>query len=157
MPGAVRTVAFFVLWLVIHGAGAAGLLVGALTAIVAAWLSLRLLPPVAGHLSVAELFRIILRFPRQSLVAGLDVALRALNPRLPLAPGIVPCPTTLPDGPGRDAFHAYMSLQPGTLPVAMRSESELLVHALDTGQPVAAAFAVEEAAVRRLTEPRGDD
>ncbi|MBS9476906.1 Na+/H+ antiporter subunit E [Ancylobacter radicis] len=148
--GAPRAFAFFALWLILHGGGRAGLAVGALTAIAASWLSLVLLRPGGRPVAIGALVRLALRFPGQSLLAGLDVARRALAPSLPLRPGLVPCPTRLAAGTGRDAFHAYLSLQPGTLPVVMRDEATLLVHALDLDQPVAAAVAAGEADFSRI-------
>ncbi|MGA9819917.1 MAG: hypothetical protein WBQ54_23770, partial [Pseudolabrys sp.] len=42
-------------------------------------------------------------FLYQSIVAGVDVALRALNPRLPLQPGFVIYPMRLPPSAADDA------------------------------------------------------
>ncbi len=148
--GAFRALAFFALWLVLHGGGLTGLAVGALTATAAAWLSLALLRPGPRPVAIGALTRLVLRFPVESVRAGLDVARRALSPSLPLRPGLVQCPVRLPAGTGRNAFHAYLSLQPGTLPVAMRDQTTLLVHALDLQQPVVAAVATGEAAFARI-------
>ncbi|WAC29304.1 Na+/H+ antiporter subunit E [Ancylobacter sp. SL191] len=148
--GAPRALAFFALWLVLHGGGLAGLAVGALTALAAAWLSLVLLRPSGRPIAIGALVRLVLRFPGQSLLAGLEVARRAFASSLLLRPGLVPCPTRLPASTGRDAFHAYLSLQPGTLPVVMRDKATLLVHALDLDQPVAAAIAAGEADFARI-------
>ncbi|WGD31016.1 Na+/H+ antiporter subunit E [Ancylobacter sp. WKF20] len=153
--GAPRALGFFALWLVLQGGGLAGAAVGALTAAAAAWLSLRLLPPDGRRVAVGARVRLALRFPGQSVLAGLDVARRALAPSLPLQPGLVACRSRLLSGTGRDAFHAYLSLQPGTLPVGMRDEATLLVHALDTSYPVAAAVSAAErdfAAIPRLAD-----
>ena len=86
----------------------------------------------------------MLRFPRQSLIAGIDVARRALDPRLPLCPGFVTVSPRLPPGTPRDAFYALASLMPGTLPADTNEDGTLLVHCLDTGQPVAAQIAADE-------------
>lgn len=142
--GAPRALGFFALWLVLQGGGLATAAVGALTAAGAAWLSLWLLPPGGRRVAVGAPVRLALRFPGQSILAGLDVARRALAPSLPLQPGLVACRNRIPSGIGRDAFHAYLSLQPGTLPVGMRDEATLLVHALDIGDPVVAAVSAAE-------------
>jgi multicomponent Na+:H+ antiporter subunit E len=77
-------------------------------------------------------------------LAGIDVARRAFDPRLPLRPGFVTVPTRLPPGTPRDAFCAFASLQPGTLPVDTNEDGTLLVHCLDIGQPVAEQMVADE-------------
>ena len=69
-----------------------------------------------------RLARFVLRFLRQSVVAGIDVAWRALDPRLPLRPGFVVYQPRLPPGPARNAFCTMTSLLPGTLPCRSRCE-----------------------------------
>jgi multicomponent Na+:H+ antiporter subunit E len=44
-----------------------------------------------------------------------------------------------------------MSLQPGTLPVSVEASGDLLVHCLDTSQPVADQLASEEDLFAQLT------
>jgi multicomponent Na+:H+ antiporter subunit E len=94
--------------------------------------------------------RLVLRFLRQSVVAGVDVARRALDPRLPLHPGFVVYPVGLPRGPARHVFTTLMSLLPGTVPTGADARSQLLVHCLDSEQPVAAQLAAEEAVFARV-------
>jgi multicomponent Na+:H+ antiporter subunit E len=99
----------------------------------------------------------VLRFLCQSVVAGVDVARRALDPRLPLNPGFVLYAVRLPPGPRRNTFTALMSLLPGTVPTGS-AEGGLLIHCLDVGQPVAAQLAEEEALFARVVEDlQGDD
>ncbi len=146
LPAALaRGAGFAALWLVLAGFKP-GDVPAALVAVVAAtWASLSLLPPGDGRLSVGGIARLALRFPWQSAVAGADVAWRAFAPSLPLRPGFVTVAPHLPPGTARDAFTAYASLLPGTLPVETTAEGTLLVHCLDTGQPAAAQMAAEEA------------
>jgi multicomponent Na+:H+ antiporter subunit E len=140
-----RGAGFFCLWLVLFGPAAPGLVVGGAAAAAATWTSLRLLPPSSARLRPVALARLVLRFFRQSAIAGADVALRALDPRLPLRPGFVRCPMRVAPGPAQNAFCALTSLQPGTLPVGSDRGDTLLMHGLDVGQPVAAQLAEEEA------------
>jgi multicomponent Na+:H+ antiporter subunit E len=84
------------------------------------------------------------RFLRQSLVAGVDIARRALDPRLPLRPGVVTYHSQLPLGARLNAFCTITSLLPGTLPAGRDANGDLLVHCLDVGQPVAEQLAAEE-------------
>src|SRR5208282_3339277 len=115
-PAVVRAVGFFVLWIMLTGGNPADLGAGAVAALAATWASVRLLPPGTNRVRPVALTGLTLRFLRQSVVAGVDVARRALDPRLPLHLGFVVYPTGLPRGPGRNMFTAVMSLLPGTVP-----------------------------------------
>src|SRR4051794_34709843 len=83
-----RTVGFFGFWLVLTGADAGDLAAGSIAAVAATWASLRLIPAQQWSLRPIKLARLVLHFLRQSIAAGTDVALRALDPRLPLRPGL---------------------------------------------------------------------
>jgi multicomponent Na+:H+ antiporter subunit E len=145
-PAALRALGFLALWVVVTGGGnPTDLVAGAVAALAATWASLHLLRPGTGRLRPAALARLVLRFLRQSVVAGFDVARRALDPRLPIDPGFVLYPVRLPPGPGRNLFTALMSLLPGTVPTGSAEGGGLLIHCLDVGQPVAAQLAAEEA------------
>jgi multicomponent Na+:H+ antiporter subunit E len=80
-------------------------------------------------------------------VAGLDVARRVFDPRLPIEPGYLAYPVRIPDGPRRAAFGAFTSLMPGTLPVGTDRDGSLVYHCLDLEQPIAASLARDEALV----------
>jgi len=144
-PGSVRAASFFVLWMTLTGGNPADLVIGAMAALAATWASLRLLPPGKSRVRPAALAGLTLRFLHQSVVAGVDVARRALDPRLPLNPGFVVYPAGLPRGPASNMFTTLMSLLPGTVPAGSDEKGELLIHCLDVEQPVAAQLAAEEA------------
>jgi multicomponent Na+:H+ antiporter subunit E len=149
-PATVRAIFFFAIWVVVAGDGPVDLAPGIVAALAATWASLRLLPPGGNHLQISALARFALRFLGQSVVAGADVARRALDPRLPLNPGFVRYPVGLPAGPGRNAFTTLTSLLPGTVPVGQDRTGALVIHCLDAKQPVAAQLAVEEAMLVRV-------
>jgi multicomponent Na+:H+ antiporter subunit E len=151
-----RFVFYFGFWIILIGVSPVNLIVGLPAAAAAVWVSLQLLPPGGGGPSYGALSGILLRLPWQSLVAGIDVARRAFDPRMPLRTGFVAFPSQLPPGPARDAFRVLMSLQPGTLPVSAKEEGDILFHCLDTSQPVAEQLAAEEARYLRALgqEPR---
>jgi multicomponent Na+:H+ antiporter subunit E len=119
--------------------------VGAAAVIAATALSLRLLPPIGARPRPLALVRLAARFLRQSVLAGVDVAWRSLDPRLPLRPGFVRYPVQLPPGPARNTFCTLTSLLPGTVPTGPDASGALLVHCLDVGQPVVEQLALEEA------------
>ena len=107
------------------------------------------MPPGTGHLHPLRLAAFASRFLRQAVVAGFDVAWRALHPRLPLQPGFVTYQPLYPPGTRRNAFCAVTSLLPGTLPSGPAAEGGLLIHCLDQTQPVTDQLAVEEALLAR--------
>jgi len=140
-----RAVGFFGFWLVLTGADTGDLAAGLIAAVAATWASLRLMPAQQWGLRPIRLIGYVRHFLRQSVVAGIDVAWRALDPRLRLRPGFVVYQTQLPPGTMREAFCAIMSLMPGTLPCGPAEGHGLMIHCLDATQPVAEQLAVEEA------------
>jgi hypothetical protein len=87
----------------ISGVSPADIPVGLAAAMAATWVSLRLLPARASRLQFSALVGLTLKFLRQGVVSGTDVAWRALRPRLQLRPGFVACPLHLPPGGERSS------------------------------------------------------
>ena len=145
-----RAALFAAFWLMLSGGDPASFGAGAIAVVAATWTSLRLLPAGDWRLRPLALLGLILRFLRQSVVAGVDVACRALDPRLPLQPGFVRYPLRLPPGAARDAFCTLTSLLPGTVPSGLDENGNLLVHCLDLRQPVIAQLEKEEARLARV-------
>jgi len=146
----VRALGFFVLWTTLTGRNSSDLAAGAVAASAATWASLSLVPPGTSRAQPAAFPRLALRFLCQSVIAGVDVARRALDPRLPLHPGFVIYPVRVPRGPARNMFTTLMSLLPGTVPTGSDEKGGLLIHCLDVEQPVAAQLAVDEALFARV-------
>lgn len=148
-----RAVAFLALWLIlVGGPDPSDRPAGIIAVVTATWLSLRLLPPGGGRFSPIALARLILRFLRQSIVAGADVAWRAVDPRLPLRLGFLAYRPRLPSGQALNALCALTSLAPGTLPAGLDDAGAIVVHCLDVGRPVASDLAADE---RLLTRALG--
>jgi multicomponent Na+:H+ antiporter subunit E len=141
-----RAAGFLGFWLILSEFSAIDLLMGALAALMAASASLRLLPPGQWRFRPVVLAGLAARFLRQSIWAGIDVAWRAVDPRLPLRPGFVSYRPQLPPGPARNAFLTMTSLLPGTLPCGPDEEGGLAVHCLDVSQPVVEQLTAEETA-----------
>ena len=139
-----------VIWCVLTGGGAADLMAGAVATLAAVWTSLHLLPPGNSHVRPSALSGLVLHFLWQSVVAGVDVARRALHPRLPLHPGFVVYPTGLPPGTALNMFTSLISLLPGTVPTGSAENGRLLIHCLDVEQPVTGQLAAEEALFTRV-------
>ena len=138
-------------WVALIGFSFSALLVGAVAAGGATWVSLRLLPPAPQRVRLGALVLLLPRFLWQSLLAGWDVARRAFDPRLPLRPGFVTFSSSHAPGHLRNTFATIASLLPGTLPCG-ESEGGIVFHCLDVGQPVVAQLAAEEAALARVLE-----
>lgn len=153
VPLLLRTAAYFLFWVVLAGTGAKDVAVGLVTAILAAWLSLRLLPPGEIALRPGKALGLFLRFLWQSVVAGVGVARIALSPVMALRPGMVRVPTTLPPGNRRLLFMTYASLLPGTLPIRTGAGESIEVHALDCEAPVADQLAAEEERLSAVLRP----
>ena len=139
-----RSACYFSLWVILMPSAKPGdLLVGALTAAAATWVSLRLLPPSAGHLRFRALLAFAPHFLWESVRAGIDVARRVLSPDMRLRPGFVACPLALPPGLARNTFATIASLWPGSVP-AGDDDGVLAIHCLDTTQPVVEQLCAEE-------------
>jgi multicomponent Na+:H+ antiporter subunit E len=144
-----RFLALLLFWLILDGTKPAGLVIGLPSAALAAWLSVRLAPPFGGRLSPVGLFAFCVHFLWGSLVAGVDVAIRAFRPRLPLRAGFVACPCGIAPGPRRDLFLAACSLMPGSLPVEEGVDGRVILHALDVEQAHAEQMAENEVRLAR--------
>jgi multicomponent Na+:H+ antiporter subunit E len=143
-----RAAWFLCLWLVLAGANVGDIPAATAAIAAATWASLRLLEPRTSRRSLRAIVQLALLFLYHSIVAGADVARRALDPRMPLRPGLVAYPTRLPRGVRRNVFTTLTSLLPGTVPTG-EENGQLLYHCLDVRQPVVAELAAEEAALVR--------
>lgn len=133
-------------WWALAGGDPWSWVVGVPAVVAAALLNLSLAPPRAAAGSVAGCARFLPFFLWQSLRGGLDVALRAFAPALPLQPGFVHYPWRLPEGPARVLFANAVSLAPGTLSALVEDDS-LTVHVLDLGRPIGKHLAALEVRV----------
>jgi multicomponent Na+:H+ antiporter subunit E len=144
-----RGAALFLLWmLLIRSVKPSDLMVGVLASAAACWVSLRLLPPSCGCVRFSQLLALLPHFLWESVLAGVDVARRALHPGLPLQPGFVTCQLGFPPGFARNTFATITSLVPGSM-AAGEAEGEIVYHCLDTSAPVAEQIWKEERLLAR--------
>jgi len=144
-----RGTAFFLLWmLLIQSLQRADLVMGVFVCIGATWVSLRLLPPSSGGLRFGRLLVHLPHFVWESVLAGVDVARRALHPGMPLQPGFVTCPLSFPPGFARNTFATITSLLPGSV-AAGEVEGVIVYHCLDTSAPVMEQIWKEERLLAR--------
>jgi multicomponent Na+:H+ antiporter subunit E len=146
-----RFVMFLALWLVLSGGAISGLPFGIVTAAVAAWTSLRLLPADGRRIRLHSAVLMLPGFLWRSIRGGVDVAWRAFHPKLPVAPGWLLWRTRLPEGGPRVTLGSELSLLPGTLVAGSRGDV-LYVHCLDTTKDVAGEMAAEEARIASMIE-----
>ena len=152
-----RVACFLAFWIIIAGTGTADLVVGAVAAIIVSWASLQLLPSASNRVNFAAICMFVPAFLYQSIVAGVDVAWRALAPRLRLQPGFVIYPMRLPPGAAQSAFCTVTSLLPGTLPSGCDERGNLIVHCLDESQPIVEQLRNEETLLMKIMGYECDD
>ena len=147
-----RGASYLLLWLLLMPSlKPTDLLVGLAVAGAATLFSLRLHPPATGCLHFGSLLALMPHFIWESVLAGIDVARRAFDPKLPLQPGFVACPLDFPQGFARNTFATITSLMPGTVPCGEK-DGALIYHCLDIRQPVVEQlWAEEELLARALT------
>jgi multicomponent Na+:H+ antiporter subunit E len=102
-----------------------------------------------GRWSVAGVVRFLPYFAWNSLQGGVDVALRALHPRLPIDPGLLHYETRLDLESARILMANTVTLLPGTLSADLRGNG-LTVHVLNARGPTVERLAQLERRVADL-------
>ncbi|RVU48400.1 cation transporter [Lujinxingia sediminis] len=133
-----RVVFFASLWWIWAGDKPASWWFGAPSVLGAAIMAARRVGDESQRVRVRGLVVFLLYFVRASFKGGLDVAWRAISPRMRLRPGFLEYPLRL-DGERAPAvfFANIISLLPGTLSVELGARS-VMVHAIDLEAPVEA-------------------
>jgi multicomponent Na+:H+ antiporter subunit E len=124
----VRASFFVLLWWALTGGPVASWTVGIPVVLIATVMSSLMLPSPSWSLEGLVSFAAF--FVWQSLRGGADVALRSIDPRLPIAPKLIEFPLRLPPGLPRVMFVNSASLLPGTLSADLEGDV-LKVHVLD--------------------------
>ena len=123
-----RLTFFAGLWWLLTGGVWSSWVIGIPTVIVAASSSVAILPPI--NLAWIELLRFVPFFLWRSLLGGVDVARRALQPSMPIAPALVYYRLRLPAGFAQVLMLNIVTLLPGTLVADVRDNCATL-HVLD--------------------------
>jgi len=126
---ALRLALLALLWLVLTGGDTSTWYIGALAVVAGTLASLALLPGHSWRWTVGGLVRFVPFFVWETLSGGIDVALRALRPSMPLEPEIVPYESRLPLNAARVFMAGVTSLLPGTLSAELEGR-RLRVHSL---------------------------
>jgi multicomponent Na+:H+ antiporter subunit E len=132
--------------MVIAGGEGIDVVPGLCAAALATWVSLRLIPPdpAGGRVHWRSAIGLLAHFAKVSVLAGLDVARRALTPRIRLDTGYVHFQPQLPPSDARSLLLAMTSQMPGTIPSGSEQPDTVAYHCLDVSQPVAQQLAGEE-------------
>ena len=146
---AARFLGLLLTWLIIAEGELSSLVIGVPLSLLAAGVSIALRPQGFPRVSPSGLVRFSLFFAVESVRGGIDVALRAYRPAMPLDPACVTYPLRLEDSFQRVFFSVVVSLLPGTLSASFRDDA-LIVHALDRTQRVADGLADLERRVADL-------
>lgn len=125
-----RVAALGLVWLVLAEGDLNSLPVGAVVVALAVWAAPGAVHPGHGVIRPWGAVRFVGHFLWNSLISGMEVARRALGPRLSLSPGLVRYDCSLPDEASRVFFANAVSLLPGTLTCRIEGQS-LTLHVLD--------------------------
>jgi multicomponent Na+:H+ antiporter subunit E len=103
--------------------------------ILATFASLTLTPTRCWRIRSLGAVRYAWYFAHQSILGGIDVALRAIRPSMPLDPELVEYRMRLEPEHARVLFADTVSLLPGTLSTGFEGD-RLTMHVIDCGLPV---------------------
>jgi multicomponent Na+:H+ antiporter subunit E len=123
---------FSLIWFLLTGDDWKSWLVGLPVVILASWSILRLRSSSERLINLVGLLKFLPYFFWESVLGGIDVASRVLQPKMRIAPGFLKYRIRLTQPSARRLFVNTLSLLPGTLAADLQGES-LSIHALDTG------------------------
>jgi multicomponent Na+:H+ antiporter subunit E len=103
---------------------------------------------VAWRISPVAVLRFLPFFLWRALTGGADVARRAFDPRLPLAPAFLTFRLRL-TGQAAVLLTGVLNLSPGTLTVELDGD-EVMIHVVDKTRPIERQLRAAEDAVARL-------
>ncbi|WP_186297588.1 Na+/H+ antiporter subunit E [Sedimenticola selenatireducens] len=128
IPMFMKVLVFALVWWVMTNGALQSWLIGG-GAIVLATLAAK---KPATHFTI-RYFKLVMLIPfflKQSILGGVDVARRALQPSMPIDPILVECPLRLPPGSPQVFMTNMVSLLPGTLSATLEN-NRLKMHVLD--------------------------
>lgn len=144
-----RAVLFAGAWLALTRGDTSAWPLAALAVIAAVAASMAVMPPAGTPVRWRRTPGFLAFFLWQALLGGVDVARRALDPRLPIRPGFLRHASGLPHGAARLLLAWTVSLLPGTVSVELTPDG-LEVHALDVGSGADERLAELEARIAVL-------
>lgn len=127
----VRLTGFALLWVLLSAASAKNLPLAAITIVSATVASFQLWPAHPHRVRWSRLPGLLAFFLWNALQGGLDVARRALSPRLRVAPDLLEYKCRLQSESGRVWFTWMIGLMPGTASVQWHDGGCIVVHVID--------------------------
>lgn len=138
---------FLLIWWVLTDGTPSSWWIGVPAVLLAVTVSIALVPPTP--LVWFELLKFVPFFLLHSLLGGADVARRAFQPNLPIAPDLIEYPLRLPPGLPLVFMSNIVNLLPGTLTAAF-DQSVLKVHVLDRRKDFLTELEAVEQRVARI-------
>lgn len=123
-----RFLVFTLIWWIFTDGDMSSWSVGFPVILIVTWISVMLMPPLSW--SLFGFLRFIPYFFWRSICAGIDVAIRAIHPRLPISPVLFDYRFRLPPGLYRVYMANTVTMLPGTLSVELEGRV-LRVHVLN--------------------------
>jgi multicomponent Na+:H+ antiporter subunit E len=123
-----RGVIFLFTWLILTNGDILSWWIGLPAVMLTTMISIILLPPT--HLVFLRVIWFVPLFFIYSFKGALDVAWRVFHPHLPISPGLIKYPLSLPPGVAQVLMTNLVSLVPGTL-TAQLEHNVLTIHVLD--------------------------
>ena len=142
-----RALLFSIVWWALTDGTAGSWWIGVPAVACATLVSVMLVRPVG--IVWREIPGFVLFFLWHSLKGGVDVAWRAFDPRLPIAPELIEYPLRLPPGLSQVAMLNITSLLPGTLSAEIEGQV-LKIHVLDSRGDFLNSLKVLEQKVGRM-------
>lgn len=125
-----RVFALTLVWIVLTEGSTPALAYGLPVVAIAVGASLWLHPPTGASVSLVRLSRFAPTFILLMIMGGIDAALRALRPSLPIDPDLATFMHRYPTGPSGIALAYTIGLQPGTIVVDIE-ERAFRLHVID--------------------------
>ncbi len=142
-----RGILFSLIWWLLTDGDTASWWIGVPAVALALIINIALLP--SSNLVWHEFLIFVPFFLLRSLLGGVDVARRAIDPRMPIAPALFEYPLRLPAGMPQVFMANTVSLLPGTLSAELCTNC-LKVHVLDSRGGFLAELEAVEQRVARL-------
>lgn len=130
----VRALLLAFLWWVLAGDDLASWWIGVPCIFLAVLASIALAPRRRWVLNLPGLLAFLPFFLHRTVRGSVDVAWRAVHPRIPIDPGLVYYHLRIPECPGRLIFASAINLLPGTV-CAEFVGNRFLLHVIDRGAP----------------------
>lgn len=145
---------FLLLWWILTDGDSSSWWIGIPAVLLATMVSIAMVPAIS--FVWFELLRFIPFFLLHSLLGGIDVARRAFQPNMPIAPDLIEYSMRLPAGLPQVLMANTVGLLPGTLSTEIE-RNVLTVHVLDKGTEFLAELeALEQIVARMFGKPLND-